>query len=92
MDHFTKFHILFPMKSKQAKEVVHGLKERIFSMFSLLYVLHSIEAWPGECKLVNGKARSPWVQGCVEKGNHCVEIMITAKRREKSSNSWVSKH
>ena len=98
------FHILFPMKSKQAKEVVHGLKERVFSVFGLPYILHSdngtefvnnlivdtIEAWPRECKLVNGKARSPWVQGCVEKGNHCVEMMITAKRHRKSSNDLVS--
>ena len=92
------------MKSKQAKEVVHGLKECVFSAFGLPYILHSdngrefvnnlivdtVEAWPGECKLVNGKARSLWVQGCVEKGSHCVEMMITAKRYEKSSNSWVS--
>ena len=92
------------MKSKQAKEVVLGLKERVFSMFGLPYILHSdnsrefvnnlivdnIEAWSGECKLVSGKARSPWLQGCVEKGNHCVEIMITAKHHEKSSNEWVS--
>ena len=104
MEHFTKFHFLFPVLSKQAKEVFHGLKERVFSMFGLPYILHSdngrkfvnnlivdtIEAWPGECKLVNGKARSPRVQGCVEKGNHCVEMMITAKCHEKSSNGWVS--
>ena len=80
------------------------MKERVFSMFGLPYILYSdngrkfvdnlivktIETWPGECKLVNGKARSPRVQGCVEKGNHCVEMMITAKRHEKSSNGWVS--
>ena len=29
------------MKSKQAKEVVHGLKERVFSVFGLPYILHS---------------------------------------------------
>ena len=49
------------MKSKQAKEVVLGLKEHVFSVFGLPYNLHSdngrefvnnliadtIEAWPG---------------------------------------------
>ena len=63
------------MKSKQAKEVVLGLKERAFSVFGLPYILHSdngrkfvnnlivdtIEATPGECKLINRKTR-PWVQ------------------------------
>ena len=67
MNYFTKFHIVFPMKSKQAKEVVHGLKERVFSVFGLPDILHSdnerefvnnlivdtIEEWPGECKLAN---------------------------------------
>ena len=51
------------------------MKERVFSVFGLPYILHSdngrefvnnlivdtIEAWSGECKLVNGKARS---SGC----------------------------
>ena len=52
-------------------------------------IVDTIEAWcPGECKLVNAKAKKPWVQGCVEKGNHSVK-MITAKGHEKSSNHWV---
>ena len=82
------------MKSKQVKEVVLGLNDRVFNVFGLPYILHSdngrefvnnlnvdtIEAWSGECKLVNGKTRSPWVQGCVERGNHFVEMMITTKR------------
>ena len=104
MDHFTKLHILFPMKLKQAMELVHGLKERVFGVFGLPYILHSdngiefvnnliadtIKAWSGEFKLFNEKARSPWVQGCVEKRNHCFEMITTEKRNEKSSNDWVS--
>ena len=104
IDHFTKYQILFPMKSKEAKEVATGLRERVFSYFALLYNLHSdngrefvnsvivdtIDIRPGECKIVNGKPRSPWVQGCVEKANHSVEMMITAKRHEVNSNDWSS--
>ena len=74
MDHFTKFNILLPMKSKQAKKVILGLC--VFCVFGLPYILHSdngrefvnnlivdtIEAWPGKGKLVNGKARSLSVQ------------------------------
>ena len=104
IDHFSKYHILFPLERKEAVEVAKGLVDRVFSYFGLPYMLHSdrgkefvneiikvtVEQWPGECKLVNGKARSPWVQGCVEKGNHCVEVMIAAKREEAQSNEWVS--
>ena len=49
------------------------LRERVFSYFSLSYILHSdngrefansvigdnIDIWPGECKIVNRKPRSP---------------------------------
>ena len=93
IDQYTKYHILFPMKSKEAKEVVTGIRERAFSYFGLPYILHSdngcefvnsvivdtINIWPGECKIVNGKPRSNWVQGCVEKGNHSLEMMNHSK-------------
>ena len=89
------------MKSKEVKEAT-GLRERLFSYFGYPYILHSdngltlvnsvivdtIDIWPGECKIVNGKPRSPWIQGCAEKGNHSFEIMITAKQYEVNSNDW----
>ena len=100
VDHFTQYHILFPMKSKETKEVATGLRERVFSYFGLPYILHSdngrefivhtIDIWPGECKIVNGKPRSPWMQGFAEKGNHSFEMMIRAKRHEDNSNDWSS--
>ena len=72
IDHFTKYHILSPMKSKEAKEVATGLRERVFGYFGLPYILHSdhgrefvnsvivdtIDIWPSECKIVNGKLKS----------------------------------
>ena len=36
--------------------------------------------WPGKCQLINGKARSQWVQGLIERTNACIEDMIAAKR------------
>ena len=102
--HFTKYDILFPIKSKEAKEVATGFRERVFSYFGLPYILHSdngrefvnsvivdtIDIWPGECKIVTGKPRGLWVQGCVEKGNHSVEMMITAKRHDCNLNDWAT--
>ena len=81
IDHLTKYHILFPMKFKEAKEVATGLRERVFSYFSLPYILHSdngrefvnnvivdtINIWAGECKIVNGKSRSLWIKLCWKK-------------------------
>ena len=32
-------------------------------------IVDTIDIWPGECKTVNGKPRSPWVLGSVEQGN-----------------------
>ena len=69
------------MKFKEAKEVAIGLRERVFSYFGLPYILHSdngrefvnsvivdtINIWPGECKIVNGKPRSFWIKLCWKK-------------------------
>ena len=99
IDHFSKYHILFPLQRKEAKKVADSLVVRVFAYFGLPYILHSdrgrefvneiivktVNMWPGGCKLVNN-----WVQGCVEKGNHCVEMMIAAKREETGTNEWVS--
>ena len=102
--HFTKYHILFPVKSKEAKKVATGLRGWVFSYFGLPYILHSdngrvhvnsvivdtVDIWPGECKIVNEKPRSAWVEGCVEKRNHSVEMMIKANQDEDNSNDWSS--
>ena len=45
--------------------------------------------WPGKCQLINGKARSQWVQGLIET-NACIEDMIAAKRVDLGNNEWVS--
>ena len=104
VDHFSKYHILFPLKQKEASEVAANLVCKVFAYFGLPYILHSdrgkefvnqvitevVSRWPGDCKLVNGKARSPWVQGLVERTNACVEQMIAAKRVDTECNEWVS--
>ena len=104
VDHFSKYHVLFPLLRKEASEVAANLTSKVFSYFGLPFILHSdrgkefvanvikevVNLWPGECKLVNGKPRSPWVQGLVERTNACVEDMISAKQVDLKSNEWVS--
>ena len=100
IDHFSKFHIIFPLIRKEAEEVVENLVCKVFCYVGLPFLLHSdrgrefvndvirntVKKWPGKCKMINGKARSPWVQGCVEKGNQSVELMISAKRQDTKRN------
>ena len=98
IDHFSKYHILFPLLSKEGAEVAMNLIKYVFSYFGLPYLLHCdngrefvnevVEKWPGECQIIHGKPRSPWVQGLVERTNACVESMIAAKRHETKTNHW----
>ena len=104
VDHFSKYHILFPLFQKEASEVAANLVSKVFSYFGLPHIIHSdrgrefvnslitdvVKEWPGEAKLVNGKPRSPWVQGLVERTNACVEDMIASKRMDTQCNEWVS--
>ena len=41
VDHFTKYHILFAMKTKQAAEVASNLVNKVFAYFGLPIILHS---------------------------------------------------
>ena len=93
VDHFSKFHLLFPLKTKSAKEVTQGLIERVFIIFELPSVLHSdngsefvneilnstIILWPGTCKIVNGSPGHSQSPGLVEQGDRIIELMISAR-------------
>ena len=83
VDHFCKFHLLFPPKTKSAKQVTQDLIGRVFSVFRLPCVLHSDNGsefvseilnstsiiWPGTCKIVNGSPGHSQSQGLVEQPN-----------------------
>ena len=103
--HFGKYHVLlFPLRSKEAAEVVASLERYVFSFFGLPYLLQSdngiefvnslinetLKIWPGKCKIINGSPRKPWVQGCVERYNACVEEMISYRKEDSKINDWVS--
>ena len=91
VDHFTKFHILFPLEHKLANEVARSLIERVFSLFRLPTILHSdngtefvnciIQAtsW---CHIINGNPGHSQSQGLVEQGNQTIEMMISARETE----------
>ncbi|CAF1073429.1 unnamed protein product [Didymodactylos carnosus] len=90
-DHFTKFCVLRPMKTKTAAEVAYHLLD-IFIMFGAPATLQSdngrefvakvieelAEMWKG-LKIVHGRARHPQSQGSVERCNQ------DTKQRDMSS-------
>ena len=86
VDHWGKFHILWPQIRKTAIEVIAGLRRHVFAYFGLPKILQSdnglefknklmeeeINNWVGDCKLRYGRPRHPQTQGLVEQRNSTV--------------------
>ncbi len=104
IDHYSSFNLIWAQIKKDASEVVDNLEYRVFSVFGLPKIFHSdnglefknqfvralINKWPGDCKIVHGKPRCPWVQGKVEQSNGTLERCLNAKLVEIESDDWVS--
>eukprot|EP00731_Ephydatia_muelleri_P017471 Em0010g569a len=96
MDHWSKFHILWPLMKKSAVDVAVGLVKRVFPYLGLPKILQSdngreyvneivkevVRSWPGEVVIINGRPRHSQSQGLVEKGNHLVEMQIQSMKNE----------
>ena len=68
VDHFTKFHVLWPQARKSAEDVVKGLRTYVFAYFGLPKILQSdngrefknkhlqaeIRNWVGDCEMRYG--------------------------------------
>ena len=77
MDHWSKFHVLFPLARKSAAEVGLNLQNLVFSYLGTPRILHSdngrefvneivsdvAKSWPGKVTIVNGRPRHPQSQG-----------------------------
>jgi transposase InsO family protein len=87
-DHFTKFCILRPLKTKTAAEVAYQLLD-IFTILGAPVILQSdngrefvakviqelVDMWTG-IKIVHGRARHPQSQGSVERCNQDIKQLI----------------
>lgn len=99
-DHFTKFVVLRPLKTKRAEEVANNLLD-IYLLLGAPAILHSDngrefvndwlrhmhEMWP-TLKVVRGKPRHSQTQGSVERANRDVEGMLGAWMAETNSPDW----
>ncbi|CAF3791028.1 unnamed protein product, partial [Rotaria socialis] len=100
-DHFTKFCILRPIKSKTAAEVAYNLLD-IFTTFGAPAILQSdngrefvakvIEElaliWK-DLEIVHGKPRHPQSQGSVERSNQDTKQLLGTLTHENNSTKWA---
>ena len=96
MDHFSKYHVLFPLKQKTADEVASLLEERVLAYFGPPKIFQSdngrefvnqviralFTRWGGNTTFINGRPRHSQSQGLVERGSRTVEKMIAAMKHE----------
>ena len=96
MDHWSKFHVMWPLMRKSAVEVAIGLATKVFPYLGLPKILQSdngrefvneivketLTLWPGQVVIINGRPHHSQSQGLVEKGNHCVEMQIQSMKKE----------
>ena len=97
-DHFTKFHVLFPLKKKTATEVAMMIEERVLAYFGPPRIFHSdngrefvnqliralFQRWGGDTTFVTGKPRHSQSQGLVERGNQIIEKKIAAMKQNEN--------
>ena len=104
-DHMSKFHILFPLKSKSASEVARLIEETVLAYVGPPCIFHSdngrefvnqllhslLDRWSsGNVTFVNGRPRHSKSQGLVERANRMVQDKIAAIKKDKGYESQLS--
>ena len=103
VDLFSKFHVIFPLVSKEARLVANGIKIHVFSYFGLPRIIHSdngsefvndiiaalVMLWPGKTSFVNGVPGHSQSQG-LKLGNNSIENFISTREQEEHKCCWVS--
>ena len=96
MDHFTKFHVIYPLKTKTADEVAATFRDRVLGYFGAPKRFHSdngkefvnkvlhglLDKWNPDVTLINGRPRHSQSQGLVERGNREIEKKLTNMKNE----------
>ena len=99
-DHFTRYSWACPLVSKEAKYVT-GFLFNTFTQFGAPIILQSdngkefvaaiirelVALWP-TTRIINGRPRHPQSQGLIEKGNHVLEVKLSAWLEENDRSDW----
>ncbi|CAM1321719.1 Uncharacterised protein r2_g3019 [Pycnogonum litorale] len=106
MDHFSKFHVLFPLETKSANEVATMFEQRVLAYLGAPRIFHSdngrefvnqvmvslMKIWKSDIVFVHGRPRHSQSQGLIERGNRVVEDMLTKMQKDSDGTSfpWAS--
>ena len=104
VDHFSKFHVIFPLPSKNATVVAKEFKRHVLSCFGLPKIIHSsngsefandiitalVVLWSGQTKFVHGGPGHSQSQKLVEQGNNTIENCLSAREQEENECNWSS--
>ena len=102
MDHFSKFHTLFPLRKKTAEEVSYMLEERVLAYLGPPKIIHSdngrefvnnyihamFKRWVGDVTCVNGRRHHSQSQGLIEHGNRTVEMKIAVMKQDEGHTGF----
>lgn len=91
MDHWPKFHVIWPLKRKTGKAVAEGLITHVFAFLRLPRIIQSdngkefvnqivreaIVSWGGDVLFNSGQPRHSHSQGLMEQGNYTLERQIS---------------
>ena len=96
MDHFSKYHILFPLVTKKADEVSKMFTERVLAFFGPPHIIHSdngeefvndlirglLKLWNHDVTFINGRPSHSQSLKKAENGNAEVEKKIACMKNE----------
>ena len=97
-DHFSKFHMMFPMPDKESATVAQMMHQWV-CWLGVMEILQSDNGseFKGVCeellfrygiKVINGRPRTPRTQGLVEQANGTVKKRIAAWKRQTGNLNW----
>lgn len=97
MDHWSKYHVIWPLKRKTARKVAKRLNDLVFPYLGLPQIFQSdngrefvnvvvhalIKSWGGDdVHFINRHPRHSQSQGLVEAGNNAINCQISKRRAQ----------
>eukprot|EP00794_Sanderia_malayensis_P003647 gene3647-4164_t len=103
-DHHTKYNILFPLKTNEAKYVARKLCRHVLGHFGLPRIMYSnydrrylnelissiLQLWSSDAQIISGDPKSKKVQPFLHQRQRTVMILIeTIRMKQSSTNNWA---